>query len=838
MGEDVRNDRPIRLRWRGWRTMASPTRLTSVAAATARWLKHAALRAPSLAEAVAVFGPAKLARAINQSNATSGRRGRLFRKYAALLVSLVGGALLFNGAIEMYYAYVESARALVAVQEEKAHSAAAAIEQFVKEIEGQVGWATGFLPAGHGLEGRQLDFLRLLRQAPAITEVSYIDADGREQIKVSRLGMDTLGSGVDFSQNPAFVEARARKRYVGPVYFRKDSEPYLTLAFPGPGRSSGVTVAEINLRFVWDAISRIKVGKAGFAYAVDGSGFLIAHPDTSLVLRKTDLAALPHIAAALRKLRGDTTIVPTISRDRSGREVLTSFAPVAALGWLVFVDLPRSEALQPVYDTLLRAGIVLGLGLLLAAAAGLWLAQRMVVPIRSLAAGAARVGGGDLDHRIKVDTGDELETLGNEFNRMATQLHESYGSLERKVQERTHQLHLANQAKSRFLAAASHDLRQPLHALNLFIAQLSAERDQAERDRLVGRMHAAVTAMNELFSALLDISKLDAGVLVPSISEFPVNHLLGRIETTFAVPAREKGLRLRIVSSNAWVRSDIILLERILLNLVSNAVRYTDRGGIVIGCRCRGDRLRLDVCDTGMGIPEDQRRSIFGEFYRLGGPDGDRRGGLGLGLSIVDRLCGLLDHPLELTSTVGRGSIFSVSLPSAQAHSLRAERSNLPRPANNAGRHKLVLVIDDDPLVREGMQGLLQRWGYRVAAVDSEHAALSAIASQGRPDLIVSDYRLAHGKTGFEAIERLNRACGASVPAFLISGDTAPERLREASASGYHLLHKPVGPMTLRAMVSQLLKSGDGQRVADAAAPGPPTVQLPAAAPSPTPTPQ
>src|SRR5262245_16663756 len=326
--------------------MAMPTRMTSVAATHARLLKHAASRVPRLAKAAAAFGRAKLTRAIDPGNAPSAQRGRLFRKYAALLVSLVGGALLFNGAIEMYYAYVESTRALIAVQQEKAQSAAAAIEQFVKEIEGQAGWATGFLPAGHGLEGRQLDFLRLLRQGPAITEVSYIDADSREQIKVSRLGMDTLRSGFDMSQSPAFVEARARKRYVGPVYFRKDSEPYLTLAWLGPGRSSGVTATDINLRFVWDAISRIKVGKAGFAYAVDGNGFLIAHPDTSLVLRKTGLAALPHIAAALRKLGGETAAeVPSLSRDRSGQEVLTTYAPVASLGWLVFVDLPRSEAL-------------------------------------------------------------------------------------------------------------------------------------------------------------------------------------------------------------------------------------------------------------------------------------------------------------------------------------------------------------------------------------------------------------------------------------------------------------------------------------------------------------
>ena len=401
---------------------ATGTHVASMAAAATRWVKDQASRMRYLGK-VAVYDRATPAHAIDVKDVPAGQRGRLFRKYAALLVSLVGGALLFNGAIEMYYAYVESSRALIAVQQEKAQSAAAAIEQFVKEIEGQVGWATGFLPAGHGLEGRQLDFLRLLRQAPAITEVSYIDADGREQIKVSRLGMDTLRSGIDFSQNPAFVEARAKKRYVGPVYFRKDSEPYLTLAWLGPGRSSGVTATDINLRFVWDAISRIKVGKAGLAYAVDGSGFLIAHPDTSLVLRKTDLAALPHVAAALRKLRGEAAVeVPTVSRDRLGREVLTTCATVASLGWLVFVDLPRSEALQPVYDSLLRTGIVFGLGLLLAAAAGLWLARRMVVPIRALAVGAARVGDGDLDHRIRVDTGDELEALGAQFNSMATQL--------------------------------------------------------------------------------------------------------------------------------------------------------------------------------------------------------------------------------------------------------------------------------------------------------------------------------------------------------------------------------------------------------------------------------
>ena len=202
----------------------------------------------------------------------------MLRKYSALLVALVGGSLIVNAAIEMYYSYGESREALIAVQREKAQGAAAVIEQFVKEIEGQVGWATGFLPAGSGLEQRRFDFLRLLRQAPAITEVSYLDGDGREQIKVSRLAMDTLASGADLSQEPKFAHARANKRYLSPVYFRKESEPYLTLAIAGAGRTAGVTVAEVNLKFIWDVISRIHVGKAGAAYVVDERGLLIAHP--------------------------------------------------------------------------------------------------------------------------------------------------------------------------------------------------------------------------------------------------------------------------------------------------------------------------------------------------------------------------------------------------------------------------------------------------------------------------------------------------------------------------------------------------------------------------------
>jgi signal transduction histidine kinase len=382
-----------------------------------------------------------------------------------------------------------------------------------------------------------------------------------------------------------------------------------------------------------------------------------------------------------------------------------------------------------------------------------------------------------------------------------------------EVEEKSRQLEIANKYKSHFLASASHDLRQPLHALNLFVAQLRTEPDQTARERLIGRIDAAVGSMNELFEALLDMSKLEAGILEPNIAEFPIDRLLKRIEMTFADAARDKGLGLTVLPSIAWVRSDFVLLERIMFNLVSNAVRYTARGGVVVGGRRRGEQLRIDVCDTGPGIAEEQQQNVFGEFYQLA--ESDRRGGLGLGLAIVDRLGRLLDHPIELRSHPAQGSRFSVSVPLVADLRHMAETtvaSALADPAHD----KLVLVIDDDPLVLEGMGGILRGWGCGVLCADSEETALSCIAAQRQwPDLIIADYRLGNARTGIQAIERLRSAVGLSIPAFLISGDTAPERLRNASEKGLHLLHKPVAPMRLRAMLNQFLTDRSAMRAAE-----------------------
>lgn len=635
-------------------------------------------------------------------------RGQLFRKYVTLFAAVVAVALVTSGAIDTWFSYLEQRALLVRLQQQQAETAATRISQYIKEIENQMSWLTQTPWDGNALQEWQLDSVRLLRQVPAITELVRIDATGHEQARTSRIAIDAVGTRSDFSLDPKFVQAMANRHYYGQIYFRRESEPYMTLAIAGARREYGVVAAEVNLRFIWDLVSEMRVGKQGTAFVVDSEGRLIAHRDISLVLRNIDLSHLTYVRAALAR-SSSAPEEGTIATNMRGQSVLTASAPVPSLGWVLFIELPVSEAYAPLYASVLRSGALLLAALALAVLAGIFLARRMIIPIRVLRDGAARIGRGDLTQRISIDTGDELQALGDQFNSMAEQLQDLYSTLERKVEQRTVQLELANQAKSRFVAAASHDLRQPLHALGLFVAQLRSSTGVKERAHIVDRVDAAIATMNDLFNALLDISKLDAGVLSPKLADFPLQHVLRRVETTFAGAAREKGLSFRVIASDAWVRSDAILLERILLNLISNAIRYTQHGGIVIGSRKREGWVRIEVWDTGPGIPADQQQKIFGEFYRIGET---RHGtGLGLGLAIVDRLCSLLGHRMELRSSVGKGSRFTVMVPSVQPTGKEAEPVSAPPTSVDRFRNKLIVVVDDDQLVLDGMSGLLRSWG-------------------------------------------------------------------------------------------------------------------------------
>jgi signal transduction histidine kinase len=366
--------------------------------------------------------------------------GPLFRKYVALFLAVVCVALLSNGLFEIWFSYQEHKTSLIRIQREQAEAAAAKIGQFIKEIESQVGWTTQLPWSAGTTEQRRFDGLRLLRQVPAITELAQLDSTGKEQLRVSRLAMDVVGSQADYSQEPKFTEAVAKKVYYGPVYFRRESEPYMTLALAGTRRDAGVSVAEVNLKLIWDVVTGIKVGERGQAFVIDARGRLIAHPDISLVLRNTDMTRLAQVQAARAAGSGEAAEPVQVAQDVRGREVLTAYAPVAPLGWLVFVELPAEEAYAPLYASIQRSGALLFAGLGLAFLAGVFLARRMVVPIQALRAGAARIGAGDLTQRISIKTGDELEGLADQFNDMAGKLEESYADLENKVEQRTHEL--------------------------------------------------------------------------------------------------------------------------------------------------------------------------------------------------------------------------------------------------------------------------------------------------------------------------------------------------------------------------------------------------------------
>jgi signal transduction histidine kinase len=371
-------------------------------------------------------------------------RGRLFRKYVIVFAGLVSGALLVSGSIELYFSYYENREALVALQREKALSVAERIDAYIKEIERQISWTTQpqLGAPSAAMYQRRVDYLRLLRQVLPITEISHLDAQGKEQLRVSRLAMDVAGSGDDYSNKPQFLEAKAGKIYHGPVTFRKESEPYMTIAMAGSGKDAGVTVAAVNLKFIWDVVSQIKIGKAGHAYVVDGQGVLIAHPDISLVLQKTTFAGLDQVRAALAAVpvSGEPRSQVAIARDLKNKRVMTAYATIAPLRWTVFVEQPLEEAFASLNASIQRTIILLVAGVILSVAASLVLARRMVTPIQALQAGAARIGAGELEQRIDVRTGDELEALGDQFNSMAAQLKESYAGLERKVEERTHEL--------------------------------------------------------------------------------------------------------------------------------------------------------------------------------------------------------------------------------------------------------------------------------------------------------------------------------------------------------------------------------------------------------------
>jgi signal transduction histidine kinase len=784
-------------------------------------------------------------------------RGSLFRKYIGLFLAVVCVALLTNGLSEIWFSYQEHKAALIRIQREQAEAAAAKIGQFIKEIESQVGWTTQLPWSAGTIDQRRFDGLRLLRQVPAITELSQLDATGREQLRVSRLAMDVVASQADFSKEPKFAEAVAHKVYYGPVYFRRESEPYMTLALTGTRRDAGVSVAEVNLKLIWDVVSQIKVGNRGQAFLVDAQGRLIAHPDISLVLRNTDLSRLAQVQAARAAGAGQATEQLQVADDIQGRRVLTAYAHVSPLGWLVFVELPVAEAYAPLISTIERSGVLLMAALGFAFVAGVFLARKMVGPIRALRAGAARIGSGDLSQRISVKTGDELEALADQFNDMAGKLQESYADLEKKVEVRTYelaqsvaelralgevsqavnstldleevlntivtkavqlsatdagaiydydetksefglrstygmddgliaairerhirigdagighaaaqraplqiadvqaqpasevldvivragfrallivpllgaervvgalvvrrkrpgefskqtidllqtfaaqsvlaiqnarlfheiedksrQLEVASQHKSQFLANMSHELRTPLNAIlgytELILDDIYGE-TPAKMRAVLDRVQRNGKHLLGLINDVLDLSKIEAGQLTLALADYSLKDVVHSVFSAVESLANEKKLALRIdVPNNLPAgRGDERRLTQVLLNLVGNAIKFTDQGEVAVKASAMNGAYTLSVCDTGPGIAPADQAKIFEEFQQADSSATKKKGGTGLGLSIARRIVELHGGRLWVESEMGKGATFSITLP-VKVEQQHAERA-------------------------------------------------------------------------------------------------------------------------------------------------------------------
>jgi signal transduction histidine kinase len=440
------------------------------------------------------------------------------------------------------------------------------------------------------------------------------------------------------------------------------------------------------------------------------------------------------------------------------------------------------------------------------------IAYNIARPIEQLTDTVDKVEHGNLDILVNTSSKGEIGSLQHGVNRMIAALKQHHDHLEDLINERTVELikqrehaEQANIAKSKFLATASHDLRQPLHALRLFVDILVRRVQDTEVRSIIDDINRSTNALEELFNNLLDLSRVEANVITPDIINFPLQYLFDRLRTDYATTAYRKGLWFRIVNTKAIIQSDFSMLERILRNLISNAIRYTDKGGILIGCRRRNGKLVIEVLDTGIGIPASEMQSIFSEFHQLNNPERDRRKGLGLGLAIAEGLAQLLHQKIKVASTLGKGTCFSISVPFGKDSPVKMHDYEPASKTINLD-DKTIVLIDDEKPVRDAMEHILADYGCNsIIGEDVDDALQQLEDGHFTPDLIIADYRLRHGVTGINAIERLRDIFGDHIPAMVVTGDTSPEWLQEAESTQCLVLFKPVKAEKLYSDIAKLL---------------------------------
>ena len=618
------------------------------------------------------------------------RRGRLLRNYFLISFVLLSGGLITSGLWEIYFRYQEIREHIALAQQEAAAGAAFRLGQFIQETHRSLAAATrsrDVTAAGLSPDYR-FELERLLLITPAITEVVALDAGGKVRAQAARLRTVLPEGQRDFSASLAFQQARRGQTHFGPAHFVGDSQPFMTIAVPIEhlaGEVVGVLLAEVSLIYIGEnVVSRLTDGETGYTYVVSRAGDLLAHPHVALVLQRRNVTHLDQVGGALSSATPGASSKGTLTRNLQGEQVFSSYAALADLDWVVFVERPADEVYGPLYASIRRTAALLLVGLGMALLASLLVARRILRPLQTLRHGVQRIGRGNLAFRLQVKTGDELETLADEFNRMSERLQEAYTGLEQKVAERTQelvelnqQLEQANRLKSQFLANVSHELRTPMNAIIGFTRLVMRKTD----GQIAPLQHAnlqkvliSADHLLELINGLLDLSKIEAGHMDVALVRFEFKELLHVAAATVEPLLKPDRVRfvIEIDPDLPPLHTDREKLKQILLNLLSNAAKFTDEGVIKVAAWRTGNRLTLAVSDTGIGMPREALDYIFEEFRQVDMSSTRKHGGTGLGLAIVRRLTHLLGGDVTVESELGRGSTFTVTLP------LTAERAGVP----------------------------------------------------------------------------------------------------------------------------------------------------------------
>ena len=611
---------------------------------------------------------------------------RLVWKYVAVVGTLIVAAIVSVGISEFWFSYEDSKRAVTEAEADKASSAAISIRQFIQQLGDDLEVVANPISGDPAGADRLRSFRSLFLRQRAISALTYLDATGAACVhaysnEVDKI--DSLACATDAANAEAFRQARAGQRYIGPVAFnQRDGRPHTTVAVAELPPGGGVIVADVDLGSVVDAIRRAQIGIAGYAYAVDAGGRVIAHTaNGSLVLADTNLGALPQVHAALADPSTAQGVV-TDGRDPQGTEVLSAFESVDPPGWRVFVEEPLSEAFAPIQEAIWRTAVLLVVFLLVAIATSVLLARNLARPIEAIQVAAAKIGSGSLDERIEASSRDELGALAEEFNRMAARLQASHAGLEQQVDERTRELanalaeldeksrelEAASRHKSEFLAAVSHELRTPLNAISGFSQVLRRELFGEINHKQAEYLDDILAASRDLLSLIddvLDLSKVEAGQIELEVVPFTLPATLARGIVTVSDRAAKGDVRISLSSDPTidTVVGDERRIRQVVLNLLSNAVKFTPPGGAVdvTAARVNGE-VRVSISDDGPGIaPADQER-IFQEFQQAAA--GKQQGeGTGLGLALSKRLVELHDGRIWVESELGKGSTFVFTLP-------------------------------------------------------------------------------------------------------------------------------------------------------------------------------